>query len=170
MRKKLIYSIAFLHLLLITLTIFHVFDKIYTINPVVEKSFAFVCSLNYSVWRYGFFSPDVGRSNEVEIKTYNVNGQEQTFSTLRGFNFFLSNNDLGKRFYGFKVYNVTDTVLQDLCARSVATRMMNIFPGTYKVSYTLRSIRYPTLGGYRRNEPVQVLNLYTTDFELHRYR
>ncbi len=164
--KKFIYTLAFVHLLLITLTIFHVFDNWYNKNAIVEKSFAFVCSLNYSVWRYGFFSPDVGRSNEIEIKTFDSDGHEQQFSTLRGFNFFLSNADLAKRFYGFKVYNVADTVIQDLCARSVATRMMNLYPGTTRVTYTLRSIRYPTMEGFRNKEPVEILNLYTTDFKL----
>jgi len=164
--KRLIYALAFFHLLLISLTIFHALDKVYTLNAVVEKSFSFVCSLNYSVWRYGFFSPDVGRSNEIEIKTYDSQNHETKFSTLNGFNFFLSNADLGKRFYGFKVYNVADTSLQGLSARSVATRMMNIFPDVNKVTYTLRSIRYPTMKDYCKKKPVEILDIYTTTFTL----
>jgi hypothetical protein len=164
--KKVVYSIAFVHLLFITLTIFHVFDNLYNKNAVVEKSFAFICSLNYSVWRYGFFSPDVGNSNEIEIIVYDTTGRARKLSTLHGFNFFLSNADLGKRFYGFKVYNAADTLLQDLCARSVAAKMMNVYPDVYKVTYTLRSIRYPVMEKYRKKDTVAIHELYSTDFVL----
>lgn len=164
--KRFVYSIAFFHLLLITLTIFHVLDKIYKANAFTEKTFSFICSLNYSVWRYGFFSPDVGRSNEIEIKTSDAHHHEKTYSTLHGFNFFLSNADLGKRFYGFKVYNVVDTSLQGLSARSVATRMMNVLPEVNKVTYTIRSVRYPSMSDYCKKAPVQITDIYTTTFTL----
>jgi hypothetical protein len=164
--KKIIYTLAYLHLLLITLTIFHVLDPIYNKYGFLEKTLAFVCRINYSVWRYGFFSPDVGNSNEVEIKTYHISGKDTTYSTLRDFNFYLSNHDLAKRFYGFKVYNAADTMVQDLCARSVATRMINLHPGTYKISYTLRSIRYPSMHDFLNGKPIKKRELYTTDFIL----
>jgi len=131
--RKFIYTVVFLHLLLVFMTIFHAIDWLYNRNSFTEKTFAVICSLNYSVWRYGFFTPDVGRSNEIEIKTYNV-------------------------------VNAADTLLQDLCARSVATRMMNLFPGVYKVSYAIRSIRYPSLSGFRNKEPVKTIEVYSTDF------
>ena len=163
--KKIAYSLAFLHLLIVFLSIFHFFDRVGTsAKPWLEKSVAFYSSLNYSVWSFGFFTPDVGKTNELEIKIYDTAGGEKKFSTLEGFNFFLSNQDLAKRFYGFKKYNSSDTSMQDICARSVATRMMNLFPGIYKVSYTIRSIRYPTLQGFNKKEPVSIQELYSTDF------
>ena len=166
MRKAVIYTLAFMHLTLVALTIFHVWDKVYKGNAAIEKSSAFVCGINYSLWRFGFFSPDVGRSTEMEIKVYDVNGKETIFSTLDGFRFYLSNNDLAKRFYCIKVKNTSDTLFQDLCARSVATRMMNVRPGTYKVSYTIRSIRYPAMADFCKKEPVHVQTIYSTEFAL----
>jgi hypothetical protein len=165
--KKIIYILAFTHLFIIFLTIIHALDKLSeTKVSWIATSINFYCSLNYSVWRYGFFSPDVGRSNEIEIITYSENEKATKYSTLNGFNFFLNNNDLGKRFYGFKTYNAADTLIQDLCARSVATRMINLFPDTKKVRYTIRSIRYPTMQNFRKKEPIQINELYSTEFIL----
>jgi hypothetical protein len=165
--KKFIYIIAFTHLFIIFLTIIHALDKISeTKVSWLAKSINFYCSINYSIWRYGFFSPDVGKSNEIEIITYDSNGKAKNFSTLQGFNFFLNNNDLGKRFYGFKTYNAADTLIQDLCARSVATRMINTFPETKKVRYTIRSIRYPSMEGFRKKEKIQKNELYSTEFSI----
>jgi hypothetical protein len=167
MKKKIFFTLAFMHLTVILLTIFHVLDeKIYHKNEPLEKALTMMCSINYSVWRYGFFSPDVGKSNEIEIKTVDYNGKEKTYSTLNGFSFYCQNSDLAKRFYGYKVYNAGDTSIQDICARSIATRMFNINPDIWKVSYTLRSIRYPTMNGFIKKEPVKVSELYSTDFIL----
>ncbi len=83
--KKLVYFLVFFHLGLISLSIFHALDKLYGKGVWMEKSLAFICSLNYSVWRYGFFSPDVGNSTEVEIKTVDGAGVQKKYSTLDGF-------------------------------------------------------------------------------------
>jgi hypothetical protein len=170
MKKKLCFTLAFVHLALIVLTISHLLnEKIYHKNESLEKALAFLCSVNYSVWRYGFFSPDVGKSNEIEIITVDAKGRQKRYSTLEGFDFYCKNADLAKRFYGYKVYNATDTTIQDICARSFATRMMNLNPEVCKVTYTIRSIRYPTMKGFCHKEPVQTTELYTTDFILKGY-
>ena len=167
MKKKIVFTLAFGHLTVILLTIFHVLnEKVYHKNEPLEKALVLMCSINYSVWRYGFFSPDVGKSNEIEIKTVDYNGQQKTYSTLKGFSFYCKNQDLAKRFYGYKVYNAGDTSIQDICARSFSTRMFNLRPDIWKVSYTLRSIRYPTMKGFCNKEPVKTSELYSTDFVL----
>lgn len=161
--------LAFIHLTIITLSIFHVFDSPLLKGGTFERSSAFLGRINYSVWQYGFFSPDVGSSHEVEIKISDGMGDEKHYSTLHGFNFFVANEDLSRRFYGFRMMNAYDTLFQDLCARSVATRMINLHPGISQVTYSIRSIRFPTMNGFCKNTPVDIRTLYTTDFVLRNY-
>jgi len=166
--KKIIYIASFIHLIIVSLAIFHVIDGVGKgRRPLIEKSASFYCSINYSLWHFGFISHDDVRSNELELIIYNINGSVTKYSTLDGFKFFVSNNDLKNRFYGFKITNAADVLIQDLCARSVATRMMNLHAGTTRVSYTIRSIIYPTMEGYSKNEPMKTQTVYTTDFILH---
>ncbi len=44
--------------------------------------------------------------------------------------------------------------------------MFNINPDIWKVPYTLRSIRYPSMKGLIKKETVKVSELYSTDFIL----
>lgn len=162
--KKLMYILALVHLLLITVVIFHGLDDLIR-NTILEKPLAFLCSLNYSVWQYGFFSPDVGKSTEVEIKLYEDNGTVKEFSTLEGFRFFVSNAEAANRFYGFKVNTASDTTFLDLCSRSAAVRLLNLYPSAWRVDYTMRSIRYPTMAGYLNQDTIQQITLYQTAYE-----
>src|SRR5438128_430966 len=120
--KKIIYSLAFIHLILIFLWIFHVLDGLYINNASFQRSVGFIRNINYSVSTYGFFAACSGMSNSVEIKVYDKEGHEKKYSTLEGFNFFLLNRDLASRFDVVIAYCKTDTLIQDLFARSVATR------------------------------------------------
>lgn len=163
--KKVAYILVFFHLTLITVVIFHGLDPLVHGSPV-EKPLAFLCSLNYSVWQYGFFSPDVGKSTEVEIKVYQENGDTLRYSTLEGFRFFLSNEETNNRFYGFKVNTAADTTFLDLCARSASVHLLNLHPEGWRVDYHMRSIRYPTMDEFRQNAPVQKADLYETSFAL----
>ncbi len=86
-----------------------------------------------------------------------------------GFDFYMGNADLAKRLYGFKFFNASDTMVQDLFARSVATRMINLNPGVTKVSYTIRTIRYPSMDEFLKNKPVHQAQLYTTEFVLRQH-
>lgn len=165
MFKRFVYTLAIIHLLIIAIVISHMADHVvkYTF---LTKPLAFLCSLNYSVWQYGFFSPDVGKSTEVEIVMHYENGRSKRLSTLNGFRFNTSNQESANRFYGFKVETAHDPTYLDLCARSVSTALINSNPSVWKVDYLMRSIRYPTMTGYIANKPVVTKEFYYTTFSL----
>ena len=163
--KRAIYALTFIHLVLIALTIFHGIDG-WLHRGWLEKPLAFYNSLNYAVWRYGFFAPDVGRSTEVEITVHSDGGQVTQYNTLDGFRFFTSNLESANRFYGFKVSMANDEAFQDLSARSVATRMLNIHQDAWRIDYAMRGIRYPTMDEYVKGAPVRKVEFYNTTFVL----
>ena len=71
-------GLAALHLTLIGVVIFHGIDN-WVHGGLLERPLAFTCSMNYSVWQYGFFSPDVGKSTEVEISLLEDGGDVVPF-------------------------------------------------------------------------------------------
>lgn len=164
--KKIVYSLAFLHLILISLSVFHLIDGVLK-TKILAEPLAFISTLNYSVWRYGFFSPDVGKTMEVEMLIYEDSTNVRKYSTVEGFEFFTANQEAANRFYGFKAHTAADTTFLDLCSRSAATRMLNLHPEAWRIDYTVRSIRYPTMEGYRQQDTVAIVPLYTTAFELY---
>lgn len=163
--KKLVYTLAFIHLTLIGVVIFHGIDS-WVHGGFLEKPLSFLSSLNYSVWQYGFFSPDVGKSTEVEIHVLEDGGNVVSYSTLNDFEFFTANSESANRFYGFKVHTAADSVFQDLCARSAAVRLMNIHQQSWRINYIMRSIRYPAMKDYVKGDTVSVVEFYNTEFEL----
>ncbi len=163
--KKAIYALAFAHLLVVGLTIFHGIDR-WLYKGWLHKPLAFYSSLNYAVWRYGFFAPDVGRSTEVEITVHSDSGEVTRYSTLDGFRFFTSSLESANRFYGFKVSTASDETFHDLSARSVAAHMLNIHQDAWRIDYAMRGIRYPTMGEYVKGEPVRKVEFYNTTFVL----
>lgn len=163
--KRLICILAFCHLMLVGLTIAHNTDKWLHRGPWA-KPLMFYGGVSYAIWRFGFFAPDVGKSTEAEIKIYDDAGKSRYYSTLDGFRFFVSTLDASNRFYAFKMLCGSDPAMQDLCARSVATRMMNLHPGGSRVDYTLRTIRYPAMDEYRKGAPISKVELYSTTFAL----
>lgn len=165
MIKKIIYGLAFLHLLLISLSVFHLIDGLLK-TRYLAKPLAFISTLNYSVWRYGFFSPDVGKTMEVEMMIYEDSIHVRKYSTVEGFDFYVANNEAANRFYGFKAHTAADTTFLDLCSLSACTRMLNLHPGAWRIDYTVRSIRYPTMKGYREQDTIAIEPLYTTSFEV----
>jgi hypothetical protein len=164
-KKKTVYTLTFIHLIMIAVSIFHGIDGLVH-KGWWEKPLAFYNSLNYAVWRYGFFAPDVGSSSEVEITVYSDGGKVTRYSTLDGFRFFLSNLESANRFYAFKVSMINDATFQDLSARSVAARMLNIHQDAWRIDYAMRSIRYPKMDEYVKGAPVQKLEVYNTTFVL----
>lgn len=159
------YLLAYAHLFLIAVVIFHGLDQV-VLNTWWEKPLAFLTSMNYSVWQYGFFSPNVGKSSEVELVIYEDGGIVKRFSTLEGFDFYTSNQESNNRFYGFKHNTARDTVFQDLCARSVAARMLNIHQQAWRVDYTMRSIHFPRIETYSPQAKIDTVEFYYTSFEL----
>lgn len=166
MKKKLIYSLAFAHLLLIALVITHILDQPIK-QGILQRPAAFLSSLNYSIWQYGFFSPDVGKSTELEISLLQDDGSIKRFSTLDSFRFNVSNHESLNRFYGFKVETAADTLYGDLCSRSVCARLFNNYPETRAVSYIMRSIRYPSLSGFRAKDTITKTEFYNTEYQLY---
>ncbi|RMG29958.1 MAG: hypothetical protein D6730_03120 [Bacteroidetes bacterium] len=165
--KKIVYSLAFAHLLLVTLVIFHGLDKI-TYTTFLEKPMAFLASVNYSAWRFGFFTPDVGKSTEVEIILSNDAGDSLRYSTLEGFDFFTSNWESENRFYGFKVHSAADTNFQNLSTRSACTYMLNMHPPGYKrISYSMRGIRYPKMQAFTQDSAIKKAEFYRVEYELY---
>lgn len=163
--KKTIYTLAYIHLSLIMVVILHGLDSV-TYNPWLEKPLGFLCSVNYSVWQYGFFSPDVGKSSEIELTLFEDGGRVNRFSTVDGFEFYTSNQESLNRFYGFKHNTAKDSVFQDLCARSVAARMLNTHPSAWRLDYVMRSISFPELKNYTPESKIDTLEFYSTSFVL----
>jgi hypothetical protein len=165
---KAAYVLAFLHLSIIGLVIVHTTDN-WLHRGWWERPMVYWSGLNYSLWRYGFFSPDVGKSSEIEITIDDGAGHLTRLSTLEGFRFFTSNRESLNRFYGFKVQTARDEAFQDLCARSVTARLLNdleIYQGGLRIEYVMRSIHYPTMEGFQKEEPVRTVEFYRTTFVL----
>jgi hypothetical protein len=163
--KKAVYLLAFAHLTVIALTIVHGVDG-WLHKSWWHRPFAIYSSLNYAVWRYGFFSPDVGSSTEVEIVIHTDGGGTKRYSTLDGFRFFTSNLESANRFYGFKIRTAGEAAFQDLSARSVAARMLNIHQDSWRMDYAVRKIRYPSMDEFRHGAPVRKVEFYNTTFVL----
>jgi hypothetical protein len=163
--KKTIYILAFVHLTVVAVTICHGVDG-WLHRGWWMKPLAFYSSLNYAIWRYGFFSPDVGRSTEVEITVYGDRWEIHRYSTLKGFRFFTSSLESANRFYGFKVSTASEEAFNDLSARSVATRMLNVHPDASRIDYAMRSIRYPAMDEYLKGAPIRQVEFYNTTFVL----
>lgn len=164
--RRLIYFLAFVHLALVAGVIFHASDPWIT-RGWWERPLGFWGGVNFSLWRFGFFSPDVGKSSEIEFKINYRDGRVEKLSTLSGFDFYTANHESLIRFYGFRIHTAEDPALQDLCARSVVVRLLNelgIAGDVVSVDYTLRSIRYPMMQGFRAGEPVETTEFYRTNF------
>ena len=164
--RRIVYLLAFVHLALVAAVIFHAADPWIT-RGWWERPLGFWGGINFSMWRFGFFSPDVGKSSEIEFKITLRDGRVEKLSTLSGFDFFTANHESLIRFYGFRIHTAEDPALQDLCARSVVVRLLNelgISGDVVSVEYALRSIRYPTMQGFRSGEPVETTEFYRTNF------
>jgi hypothetical protein len=164
--RRIVYLLAFVHLALVAAVIFHRADP-WIARGWWERPLGFWGGVNFSMWRFGFFSPDVGKSSEIEFKINYRDGRVEKLSTLSDFDFFTANHESLIRFYGFRIHTAEDPALQDLCARSVVVRLLNelgISEDVVSVDYALRSIRYPTMQGFRAGEPVETTEFYRTNF------
>jgi len=164
--RRVVYLLAFLHLALVAAVIFHAADPWIT-RGWWERPLGFWGGVNFSMWRFGFFSPDVGKSSEIEFKINYRDGRVEKLSTLDGFKFFTAQHESLIRFYGFRIHTAEDPALQDLGARSVVVRLLNelgVAENVVSVDYTVRSIRYPTMQGFRAGEPVETTEFYRTTF------
>lgn len=164
--RRIVYLLAFVHLALVAAVIFHAADPWIT-RGWWERPLGFWGGVNFSMWRFGFFSPDVGKSSEIEFKINYRDGRAETLSTLSDFDFFTANHESLIRFYGFRIHTAEDPALQDLCARSVVVRLLNelgVSEDVVSVDYALRAIHYPTMQGFRGGEPVETTEFYRTNF------
>ena len=164
--RRIVYLLAFVHLALVAAVIFHAADPWIT-QGWWERPLGFWGGVNFSMWRFGFFSPDVGKSSEIEFTINYRDGRVEKLSTLSDFDLFTANHESLIRFYGFRIHTAEDPALQDLCARSVVVRLLNelgISEDVVSVDYALRSIRYPTMQGFRAGEPVETTEFYRTNF------
>ena len=163
--KRVVYTLAVFHLGLISLSVFHLID-VPLKNKYLSQPLAFISTLNYSVWRYGFFTPDVGKSVEVEFLLYEDTTSVLKYSTLEEFDFFTYTSDAANRFYGFKHHSAADSLFLDLSSRSACTMMLNLHPEAWRIDFSLRSIHYPTMKGYRENDSIRIEEQFYTSFEL----
>ncbi len=164
--KKIIYGLAFFHLTLMTLSVFHLTDKILYAKQVAIP-LNFLTSLNYSAWRYGFFSPDVGKSVEVNIDLPTFEGEVKHFSTGKGFDFYTANQEAENRFYNLKIKTAADTAFQDLIIRSVSTKILNEEMDAVGINFNMRSIRFPTMVEYRNGVAPDSSDFYQIAFGLY---
>lgn len=164
--QRTIYFLAFFHLALVGAVVFHGIDP-WANQGWWQRPLGFWGGINYSLWRFGFFSPDVGQSSEIEFKVTHKDGTIEKFSTLESFRFFTKNRESEIRFYAFKSQSSENPALQDLCARSVVVRLLNDLGRSQDVNsvdFTLRTIRYPTMEGFRAGEGIATKEFYSTNF------
>ena len=166
MFKKIVYFLTFIHLSIVALVILHGIDnnKVY---GIMEQPLACLTAINYSAWRFAFFTPDVGKSTELEIVLKGDSSQVKRYSTLEGFDFFSSNQESANRFYGYRVHSSKDSMFIDLSARSVCTYMLNEHPEMASISYAMRGILYPEMKEFRNDSLVQSAEFYRIEFALY---
>jgi hypothetical protein len=158
--------LAFVHLGLVGAVIFHGADPWANLGWW-QRPLGFWGGINYSLWRFGFFSPDVGKSSEIEFNITHKDGTVEKFSTLEDFRFFTKNHESLIRFYGFRAQSSETAALRDLCARSVVVRLLNDLGSSQDVSsvdYILRTIRYPSMDGFRAGEGIATKEVYRANF------
>lgn len=165
MFRKIAYLLVASHFTLITLVILRIldFDKLYR---VAEKPLSFVTAINYSAWRFAFFTPDVGKSTEVEIVMENGQGKKIRYSTLHGFAFFTHNRESANRFYGYKVHTARDSMFIDLSSRSACTYLLNEHLGMTKIHFSMRGIQYPDMVDFQKGAKIAQSTFYDTSFGL----
>lgn len=165
MLRKIIYLLCAFHLALISLTIFHGLDD-KTPNSVLERPLALITAINYSAWRFGFFTPNVGNSTQVDIHLGGRNDESLQYSTGEDFAFFTSNHESANRFYGHKVHSSKDSLFQDLAARSICTYVLNEHPEMNQIKFTMKGIRYPEMRDFVRDSAILREDYYSVTFSL----
>lgn len=165
MKKKFIYLLCALHLSIISLTILHgmEYTKAY---GILERPLGMLTTMNYSAWRFGFFTPNVGNSTQVDIHLKGRDGEELHYSTAEDFKFFTSNLESANRFYGHKVHSSKDTVFMDLAARSICTYVLNEHREMNEIQYAMKAIRYPVMKHFVRDSAVIREDYYSVTFSL----
>lgn len=165
MKKKIIYGLCTLHLAIISLTILHglEYTKAY---GILERPLGMLTTMNYSAWRFGFFTPNVGNSTQVDIHLKGRTGEELHYSTAEDFKFFTSNHESANRFYGHKVHSSKDTIFMDLAARSMCTYILNEHREMNEIQYTMKGIRYPEMSGFAKDSAILREDYYSVTFSL----
>ncbi len=163
--RKIVYTLAAVHLGLITLVICHVIDE-HKAYRFLEQPFAFLTAINYSIWKFGFFTPDIGRSTEVEIYMSGPGQQPVRYSTLEGFEFFTNDHENRNRFYGYKIHSARDTTFINLSARSACVYMLNEHPGMDYIQFVMRGITYPSMKEFRQDSTYAHEEFYCIEFTL----
>lgn len=166
MFRKLVYLAAALHLGLVFLTVVHGIDN-HTYYRYLERPLACLTAFNYSAWRFAFFTPDVGKSTELEIVLEGPHGRSRRYNTSDGFAFFTANAESENRFYGFKVHAAKDSTYQDLSSLSFCTRMLNLHRDMHRITYRMKGIKYPDMKVYREEGRVDSALFYETRFSLY---
>jgi hypothetical protein len=165
MWRKIVYALAALHLSIVFLTIAHGIDE--RAYRWLETPLACLTAINYSAWRFAFFTPNVGKSTAVEIILENEASGLRRYHTGEGFRFFVANRESENRFYGFKVHAAKDSTYQDMSSRSICTRMLNLHRGMSRIHYSATGIQYPTMREFARDSAVSAEVYYETSFELY---
>ena len=165
MFRKIVYLLCVFHFSLISLTIFHGLDNT-TPNTFMERPLAVLTAINYSAWRFGFFTPNVGNSTQVDIKLGGRNGEERHYSTAEDFAFFTHHHESANRFYGHKVHSTKDSLFQDLAARSICTYVLNEHPEMNQIQFSMKGIRYPEMRAFTRDSAILREDHYSVFFSL----
>ncbi len=166
MFKKIIYLAAALHLGIIFTTVVHGIDN-NTYYKHLESPLACLTAINYSAWRFAFFTPDVGKSTDLEMVLEGADGDTLRYSSAEGFDFFTANIESRNRFYGFKVHAAKDSAYQDLSSRSMCTRMLNLHQDKPRISYAMTGIRYPKMADFVQDSIIKTATFYQTEFVLY---
>ncbi len=166
MYKKLVYGLTTLHLCLVTAVILRMLP-LGIFNGKLEAPLACLTSVNYSAWRFAFFTPDIGKSTEIEAILSNRAGDTIRLSTNEDFRFFTHNLESENRFYGYKVHSAKDSMFIDLSARSASTFLLNEYPTMDRITYRMNGMIYPEMQEQRRDSAIIEDTFYEITFSLY---
>lgn len=95
---------------------------------------------------YGFFSPEIGSTHELEMEVVDVEGGKHTIGLEP------ANLEVAVRFKTLLLIFARDRIYQELVARSIAAYAYERVPAATHITVTVFRHNLPTLEAYRSGE------------------